>query len=159
MRATLRVQGRAAWCGAFVLLLVALAACASGAPSGTTAVATATHAPPQAMVTPTSNVYPLTPTPASTPRTVIVMIVLDSSTDILRFSPNTVTIHVGDSVKWVNDTTSPHTSTSDPGDPVSWEGTMMQWHDSYTVRFTVAGTYTYSCAIHPNMAGTVFVTG
>lgn len=157
MRTTLPARRRVAWCCALALLLMAATSCASSAPAGTTAVATATSTLRQAAATATVN--PQTPTPPLSPKTVIVTIVLDSSTDILRFSPNTVTIHVGDNVKWVNDTTAPHTSTSDPGDPVSWDGTMMKWHDTYTVRFTAAGSYTYSCAIHPNMAGTVIVTG
>lgn len=158
MRMTLRARKRVAWCCALVLLMAATS-CAISAPAGTTAVSTATSALGQVTATATINPSARTPTSPAAPKVVTVMIVLDSSTDILRFSPSTVTIRVGDSVQWVNDTTAPHTSTSDPGDPAPWDGTMMKWHDTYTVHFAVAGSYTYSCAIHPNMMGTVIVTG
>ena len=74
------------------------------------------------------------------------------------FDKPSVTIHIGDSVKWVNNTLAPHTTTSDPGDPASWDADLLNEHDSFTMKFTIAGTYGYSCMIHPNMPGKVIVT-
>ncbi len=77
-----------------------------------------------------------------------------SITDDKDFSPEDLTINVGDTVTWTNDDDSPHTVTADDDQFNSGnmgEGAM--W--SYT--FTEAGSYDYHCNYHGSMTGTVTV--
>jgi plastocyanin len=64
-----------------------------------------------------------------------------ASVDIadFAFGPNSVTITAGGSVTWTNSDSAPHTATGDGGS------------------FDTPGTYTYFCAIHPDMTATVVV--
>jgi len=71
------------------------------------------------------------------------------------FSPDTVTIRQGDSVKWINGDNQPHTVTSDSGSELSSDS--LGEGGSYSHTFLKSGTYTYHCAIHPEMKGTVIV--
>lgn len=72
------------------------------------------------------------------------------------FSPETITVKVGTKVTWTNKDSAAHTVTGDSKDgPAS--GTLGQGA-SYSFTFTKAGTFSYECAIHPNMKGTVIVT-
>ena len=74
------------------------------------------------------------------------------------FSPAVTSVPAGSSVSWTNDTSAPHTATADNG---SWTaGTAaspISPGSSGTVTFTSPGTFTYHCALHPNMHGTVVV--
>jgi plastocyanin len=72
------------------------------------------------------------------------------------FSPGTVTIAAGGAVTFRNDDDRAHTVTADAGafdsgtiaEGGSWKGTFKQ-----------AGTFSYLCAIHPEMTGKVVVKG
>jgi len=72
-----------------------------------------------------------------------------------RFSPSTLTIAIGDSVRAVNDDTNHHTFTDsgvfDSGDVAPSGG--------YTYRFTKAGTFDFVCSYHQavGMKGTITV--
>ncbi len=70
------------------------------------------------------------------------------------FKPNSITINITDSVKWTNQDTFPHTTTSDKS---KWNSNTLLSGDSFTQRFDNAGKFTYHCAIHPGMVGTVIV--
>ncbi len=70
------------------------------------------------------------------------------------FNPSTLTISVGSSVTWTNKDSVDHTVTSDTG--LFQSGTLANGQ-SYTYQFTTAGTYNYSCSIHPNMHGKIVV--
>lgn len=70
------------------------------------------------------------------------------------FSPATITIPVGTTVRWTNATSAPHTVTTGAFD----SGTMPAG-GVYSHTFTQAGTFSYRCIFHPNMVGTVVVTG
>lgn len=74
-----------------------------------------------------------------------------------KFSPQSVTIRVGDTVTWTNMGSATHTTTSDSGDPASWNSGDLAPGKSFSFTFTKAGTYTYHCAIHPFMTGTIIV--
>ncbi len=72
----------------------------------------------------------------------------------MDFSPNEITISVGDSVTWTNNDSMSHTVTSvndyfDSGNIAS-EG-------SWSFAFTEVGTYDYVCEYHSSMTGTVIV--
>jgi plastocyanin len=70
------------------------------------------------------------------------------------FSPGSVTVAVGDTVTWHNSGQAPHTATADSG---SFDTGTVNAGGSASHRFTTAGTFTYTCTIHPNMHGTVRV--
>ena len=74
------------------------------------------------------------------------------------FKPNSLTIHVGDTVKWTNMDGATHTTTSDSGDPASWNSGPLVTNATFSFTFTTPGTYTYHCMIHPFMTGTITVT-
>jgi hypothetical protein len=71
------------------------------------------------------------------------------------FSPNPITIALGSTVTWTNLDGAPHTVTADDG---SWGSSTLGHGGAYSHVFTSPGTYTYYCAIHPSMKGTVVVT-
>jgi LPXTG-motif cell wall-anchored protein len=70
------------------------------------------------------------------------------------FSPSTITVHVGDTVTWTNTGKQPHTATANNG---SFNTGILQHGQSGSHTFTTAGTFTYFCAVHPYMKGTVVV--
>jgi plastocyanin len=70
------------------------------------------------------------------------------------FSPRTVEIRVGDTVRWTNRDSVAHTATARNG---SFDTGLLADGESGSVRFTTAGTYRYVCTPHPDMTGTVVV--
>jgi plastocyanin len=98
------------------------------------------------------------------------------SADQLRFDPPHVTIAVGQTITWKNESQMPHTATGDPAqNPVGkshpeyielpagaepWGSEMLQPGDSYSHTFTVPGEYRYICIPHvlSGMRGTITVT-
>ena len=78
------------------------------------------------------------------------------------YSPSTVTVVIGinNTVTWTNNDTASHTVTpaNEPAG-ATWSvgsGNMVA-NAAYSFTFTVPGTYTYSCAYHNWMMGTVVV--
>jgi LPXTG-motif cell wall-anchored protein len=71
-----------------------------------------------------------------------------------KFTPDSVTVNVGDSVTWNNDGPSVHTATADDG---SFDTGSLREGESGSATFTQAGTITYICQPHPFMKGTVVV--
>jgi plastocyanin len=70
------------------------------------------------------------------------------------FNPATVTIKVGETVTWENQDGANHNVIADDG---SFKSADFGQGKTFSFTFTKAGTYTYSCHIHPNMKGTVIV--
>lgn len=70
------------------------------------------------------------------------------------FSPRTVEVRVGDSVRWTNRDSVAHTATARNG---SFDTGLLGDGESGSVQFTSAGTYRYVCTPHPDMTGTVVV--
>jgi plastocyanin len=71
------------------------------------------------------------------------------------FAPATVTINVGDGVRWTNmDSGVLHTSTSDTG---LWNSGNLATSAGFTFVFNTPGTFTYHCANHAAMQGSVIV--
>ena len=73
--------------------------------------------------------------------------------DAQTFTPQTVSIKVGESVTWQNFSGTKHTTTSDQ--PL-WDE-IVDNGQSYTRTFTTAGVFPYHCTIHSGMRGTVVV--
>ena len=71
------------------------------------------------------------------------------------FSPNTLTVSVGDKVIWTNGDSVPHTVTSDSGNELG--SSTLSNGQTYSHTFSTAGTYTYHCSIHKMMTGTIIV--
>ncbi|WP_082582155.1 cupredoxin family copper-binding protein [Aeromicrobium sp. Root236] len=75
-----------------------------------------------------------------------------------KFSPAALTVAVGDTVKWTNMDTAPHTVTVTSG-PVKFNSGNLAKGESFSYTFKTAGTYSYYCAVHPDMTAKVTVTG
>lgn len=73
------------------------------------------------------------------------------------FSPEDLTIEVGDTVTWTNLDSFSHTATSTSG-PASFDSGNLATGDTFSFTFDTAGTYEYFCEIHPNMIGSITVT-
>lgn len=117
---------------------------------------TATNTP---RPTPTRTPVPPTatrPAPTATPRPVTVAVnITGPAAGPYGFSPRTVTIRVGSSVKWTNNTGVYHTSTRTG----TWDsGYLAPTDGTFTFKFAKAGTYIYGCTPHAYMTGTIIVT-
>jgi plastocyanin len=73
------------------------------------------------------------------------------------FDPPALTVKSGTAVTWVNQDSATHTVVSDTGSPESFSSEPLSTGGTYTRTFTVPGTYSYHCSIHPSMKGTVTV--
>ncbi|QNK03862.1 cupredoxin domain-containing protein [Dyella telluris] len=80
-----------------------------------------------------------------------------ASVDIrnFAFTPKALTIHAGTRVVWTNRDEEPHVVVSAGKQFASSHA--LDTSDSYAVTFDRPGTYTYYCAIHPMMVGTIIV--
>jgi plastocyanin len=80
----------------------------------------------------------------------LVTVFINNST----YSPNPVTVNVGQQVNWKNNDNIAHTATREGMfdnriAPMSAQGA--------PVTMTTKGTFTYHCTIHPGMTGTIIV--
>jgi plastocyanin len=71
------------------------------------------------------------------------------------FDPSEIEVPAGTTVTWANTDQAPHTATGADG---SFDTGTIAAGESGTHAFDTPGTYTYACAFHPNMQGTVTVT-
>jgi len=123
--------------GLALVAVIALAACGSGATATTNVPASAAAAVACAKV--------------DTAGTVKVEI------KDFSFKTEPVQAKVGDTITWTNNDTAPHSAALDDG---SCPTDTIQPGTSGNLKFTVAGTYPYHCAIHPTqMKGTIVVSG
>jgi plastocyanin len=79
--------------------------------------------------------------------------------DVLQnsFSPATLEISVGDTVRWVNRFDEFHTTTSSAPIPL-WRGLLLDEEDEFPHTFNSPGTFPYHCEFHAGMTGTIVVT-
>jgi len=70
------------------------------------------------------------------------------------YQPDPVVVQVGGKVIWQNEDTAPHTATADDG---SFDTGTLERGKIKSETFKEAGAFTYFCAIHPTMHGTVEV--
>ena len=70
------------------------------------------------------------------------------------FSPSTIKVPVGATVRWKNDDSVAHTVTSSSK---SFDSGNLESGHSFTFTFTKSGSYPYVCTYHPDMTGTVVV--
>lgn len=74
------------------------------------------------------------------------------------FSPMVATVKVGDSVTWTNMDAVHHNVVADMAASDAPNGPLIGKGETYSFKFTKAGTYTFHCEPHPYMHGTVVVT-
>jgi len=77
------------------------------------------------------------------------------------FYPSSITIPTGTTATWVNMDFVQHTVTSGTeGAPTGvFDSHPFSHMQSFSYTFNTPGTYTYYCDLHPNMIGTILVTG
>jgi plastocyanin len=74
--------------------------------------------------------------------------------DNFNFSPVTVTVPVGSTVRWTNHDDIPHSVISEDE---SFKSKALRTDENFSYTFNKAGTYSYYCSIHPRMTGTIVV--
>jgi len=74
--------------------------------------------------------------------------------DNFSFSPATITIPVGTTVRWTNRDDIPHTVVNDKE---TFKSKTLDTDEQFSYTFTKPGTYEYFCSIHPKMTGKVLV--
>ena len=72
-----------------------------------------------------------------------------------NFSPQSITVTAGTTVRWGNNGQALHTVTANDG---SFDSGFIDAGRTYARRFPTPGTFSYVCIIHPGMTGTVLVT-
>lgn len=70
----------------------------------------------------------------------------------IAFNPSSVTVKVGQTVKWVNKDDAPHNVTGGP-----LHSKTLRKGGSFSYTPTAAGTISYVCTIHPGMKATLTV--
>lgn len=78
------------------------------------------------------------------------------ATDNLAFSPQTVTVNVGQVLQWKNTGQIAHTVTFS-GAQSCLTDDQLGGGSTWDVTFNQAGTYDFKCTIHPQMTGVVTV--
>lgn len=74
------------------------------------------------------------------------------------FDPPRTNIHVGDTVKWINDDAVSHTVTSSFfNSGMIWPTNSIHGQSEFKLNFKTPGTFSYFCQIHPYMSGIVYV--
>lgn len=71
------------------------------------------------------------------------------------FVPSQITITKGATITWTNNDSAPHQIVADDN---SFQSGALSQGQSFQQTFDQEGTYSYHCAIHPSMKGTVIVT-
>ncbi|HJV61454.1 MAG TPA: cupredoxin family copper-binding protein [Albitalea sp.] len=71
----------------------------------------------------------------------------------MRFVPQTLTVHRGDRVVWINRDLFPHTATAGK----AFDSHAIAANASWTHVARRAGSFGYVCSLHPGMKGTLVV--
>jgi plastocyanin len=99
-----------------------------------------------------------TTTPKTTPKTTPSTTPSSGSTGStvviknFTFEPSQLTVKAGTTVTWKNEDSTVHTVTGS-----GWDSGQVQPGAEFQKTFDAAGTYDYSCSIHPSMTGKVVV--
>jgi len=81
--------------------------------------------------------------------------VRDVGVDNFSFSPASITVPPGTTVRWTNRDDIPHTVVAEDR---SFKSAVLDTDNQFSRQFTQPGTVKYFCSIHPHMTGTVVVT-
>ena len=74
--------------------------------------------------------------------------------DNFSFSPATITVPAGTTIRWTNRDDIPHTVVSEDK---TFKSKVLDTDEQFTYTFTKPGTYSYFCSIHPKMTAKVVV--
>jgi plastocyanin len=74
--------------------------------------------------------------------------------DNFSFSPATITVPAGTTIRWTNHDDIPHTVVSDDK---TFKSKVLDTDEQFTYTFTKPGTYNYFCSLHPKMTAKVVV--
>ncbi len=151
LRLAFPVELALAFTAAIFLLgfVTAMSAAPASSSARTQQTATAPAAPTTAATVTAAPTTAATVTAAPTTAATVTMGAQGAS---FVFAPATLTIRVGTTVTWKNTSTVPHTVVGSGFD----SGVLMAGQ-SFTRTFTRAGTFAYTCTIHPGMAATITV--
>lgn len=72
----------------------------------------------------------------------------------MSFTPSSITVSAGTTIKWTNKDATAHTVTSNNG---SFDSGNVASNGTYSYTFNTAGSFPYHCTLHPNMTATVIV--
>ncbi|MET7620394.1 cupredoxin family copper-binding protein [Streptomyces sp. NPDC005408] len=117
---------------------LALLQSASGAPAAVTAVPAAQQAAQQ----------PAAASDKAADHTIVIK--------NMAYAEPKLTVAVGETVTWVNEDSAPHTVTTTSG-PEKFDSGNLEKGESWSFTFTKAGTYSYYCAVHPDMKAQITV--
>ena len=67
----------------------------------------------------------------------------------MAFTPASITVKVGTTIKWTNKDGMTHTVTSDSGDSEVFDSGSLGDGGIFSWTYNTAGTFNYHCAIHP----------
>ena len=73
----------------------------------------------------------------------------------MQFQPAAIRVNAGEEVTWTNNAAMPHTVTGREDGKLS--SSRLNQGSMFSHTFKQPGTYTYYCALHPSMTGTVIV--
>jgi plastocyanin len=74
--------------------------------------------------------------------------------DSYTFSPGTLNVPAGTTVRWTNHDEIPHNVVSQDK---SFKSKAMDTNENFSYTFATPGTYSYFCSIHPRMTGKIIV--
>jgi plastocyanin len=129
---------------AITLIMVGVCGCTQTAPP----VQPMTTAP-----TPPQTTQLLTVTTIPAPQTTSSVSANTINITNFAFDPNSITVNLGSTVRWVNQDSVPHRILFAEGA----DSKILAPSQSWSNKFDQAGTYNYTCTIHPTMQGTVIV--
>ena len=72
------------------------------------------------------------------------------------FEPASLEVATGTTVTWTNNGQARHTATDDNG---TFDSGRLQSGETFSFTFNTPGTFAYHCDVHPDMTGTIVVTG
>jgi len=96
-------------------------------------------------------------TPDSSPDTKGSPGVTEVSIQDMLFSPASISVTAGTTIKWTNKDGVPHTVTSNAGSAEIFNSGSLTNGATFTWKFNTAGTFNYHCALHAGMNATVVV--
>ena len=73
----------------------------------------------------------------------------------MQYQPATIRVKAGEQITWTNNASMPHTVTSTSDGSLASK--RLNRGSVFSHTFEQPGTYTYYCALHPSMTGTVIV--
>jgi plastocyanin len=109
--------------------------------------------PPAKITLPTQTSQSLTVTSIPVPRTTSSVSANTINITNFAFDPDSITVNLGSTVRWVNRDSVPHRILFADGA----DSKILAPSQSWSRKFDGTGTFDYACTIHPAMQGTVIV--